>query len=157
MTMSEIFTLTNLWVMLIVISPIGAFQNHRTSATLYYGLLIANKQDLEFSSRGLQDSLTDPKYNWLFFLIQGVRAILIVALFYYGGITHGISSVIVVFLIAYSLTKKIFPPPDSRFWLRGILKSLINREADYRRKNDHMRADAIAEIRQRLVDLTQIN
>jgi len=154
MTANEILIPINLWVVLFLISPIGTYLNYHTEVTLYYGIVAADKEDLDLSKRGLQDSLTNPKYNWVFFAIQGIRILLIVALFYYGGLTHGIASLITVFLIAYALTRKVFPPPTSHFWLRSILKSLTNREADYRRDNDNMRADALSEIRRRLMDRT---
>ena len=144
--MFEYLVPLNLWAILVVVSPIAAFMTFHTQVTLAYGRAIASKDSLDLNPRGLQDSLTNPKYNWLFFFIHLLRILIVIGLFYIGGALHGVSSIVVIFIISYVLQKKIFPAPHNKYWAFGLVRSLANREANYRRDGDLMRADAIKDI-----------
>jgi hypothetical protein len=95
--MAEFITIQNLWIALVLITPIAAFQNYHASVRLFYGVAIASKEMLKITSRGFQDHLTNPKYNWLFFTIQALRVSLLIAIFYVGGLTHGLMSIFLCF------------------------------------------------------------
>jgi len=155
--MAEFITIQNLWIALVLITPIAAFQNYHASVRLFYGVAIASKEMLKITSRGFQDHLTNPKYNWLFFTIQALRVSLLIAIFYVGGLTHGLMSIFFVFLVGYALIKNmILPAPNSRFWAYGLLRTVSNREADYKRNGDLLRGDEMRMVKELLINYLEV-
>ncbi|PQA79886.1 hypothetical protein C5F52_28020 [Limnohabitans sp. TS-CS-82] len=150
--MNIFLTELNLWIALILITPIASFLNHHGTVRLFYGKAIASEEMLAITPRGLQDTLSDPNYNWLFFLIQITRALVIFGLFYIGTITQGLLALFIVFIVALILQKKVLPSPNSRFWAYGLLRTISNREANYKLKGDSMRSEEMKAAKEALID-----
>jgi hypothetical protein len=156
--MDNFLTISNLWIILILITPIASFQNYHSSVRLFYGIAIASKEMLAITPRGLQDHLTNPKYNWLFFTIQAMRLLLLIFIFYVGGITHGLLSIVFAFSVGYALYKNlILPAPNSRFWAYGLLRTVSNREADYKRDGDLLRSNEMRAVKESLIEYLENN
>lgn len=150
--MSDFLTVPNLWIALILITPIAAFQNYHSLVRLFYGTAIASKEMLEITSKGYQDHLTNPKYNWLYFTIQAVRILLLIAMFYTGGLVQGTMSIFLVLLVGFAFHKNVFlPAPNSKFWSYGLLRSVSNREADYKLNGDLLRSNEMRMVKELLI------
>jgi hypothetical protein len=133
---------------LVLASLIATFQNHHGAVCLAYGRFLADADFLKGNPRGYQDAITNPKGNLWFFLIQALRLSITISIIYFGGWWHVLGTLITIFIVAYLMNKLVLPAPNSLFWAKGIITSLIRREADFKRDGDEMRYEAMKEIKE---------
>ena len=117
-----------------------------SSACLYVGKAISDTK----SKTGFQDAITPPIstniaiINWL------AAVCLLGYIFWQDGIVSGGVALIGFVIVATIAGATIIPKSDSEHFLRMIYNSLANRVANYTKSNDHMRADAAAELVSRI-------
>ena len=128
-----------LWALVVVTGSIMAFAGRVQATTLWAGRAIAPADAEELMPTGVQDAITPRWQTWVnYAYMGGMLAILIVgsAQRWYLGIVAVIVAVIVQSVVGAILPKR------AASYLKWILVDLANREADYRKQNDHMRGDA---------------
>jgi hypothetical protein len=97
--------------------------------------------------RGYQDAIAPPKLTWLSIVFYLVLFGTIITAFVDRSVSSGFVSVGVSLLTQVITGIIIHPPRKSRifknFYLKFLYRSMVNRYADYKKTNDHVRADAI--------------
>ena len=108
---------------------------------------------LELSSTktgtGYQDAITPPKLNWLSIPVYIFLILILINAFFdkTGSISLGFT-VLGIIIVTAVISGVILHPPKKppilrKFYLKTLYKSMTNRYADYKKKNDHVRADAM--------------
>ena len=98
---------------------------------------------------GFQDAISPPKLTWVAFGIYILLAILLINAFFgeSGSIVQGLIAIAVIFGTTIVTGVIIHPPSKGpvfeKFYLKILYNSMTNRYADYKKNNDHVRADAI--------------
>jgi len=115
---------------------------YKSQVYLYYGRAIVPEDELKSSPNGLQNTLTDPSTNKLFFAVNVLLVAYLIGAFYYFSF-FGVFVVIANYLSALFIMVLLLPKPSSPKWAKGIHKSLKSRESKLRLSGDEFRADAL--------------
>lgn len=121
------------------------------ATTLYVGKKIAPVDSDTLMSRGLQDAIT-PRFQDKLNLILPIAYISIVILGTFEAWYLGIVSVILVFVLSIFI-KILFIPKKMAIYVKYILHDLQNRQADYAKSGDKLRAEAAEEMAERVFEL----
>ena len=139
---------------LIILIPINgilsAYTSKFQSTTLWAGKKIASEELKDIKPNGYQDAITPKVQN----IRNILKIILSISIFIIGTIKIwylGVFGLVCVFIISNIASKCI--PDKIEFYLFKIFTSLVNREANYLKNNDEMRAEACADICYRLEKL----
>jgi hypothetical protein len=122
---------------------VSAYTGRVQAATLWIGKKIAPSGIPGAPSNGFQDAIT-PKSQTLRNVLVPV---LFLGLLVYGFLKAwyvGVSAVATALVVNAVASRAL--PNTADYWLMYVIRFLDNREADYRRDNDHMRADAAHHI-----------
>ena len=115
-------------------------------ARLYVGRAIVSETFLQKRPRGMQDAITDPSGNVLYYLGLAAFAVTLVVSGWYFHWAH-VVGLIGTCCIAAAITISVLPAPDDLRYAYKIMGNLAKREANYRKENDLMRADATKRVR----------
>jgi hypothetical protein len=118
-----------------------------TQACLFIGRAISDFD----SKKGLQDAVTPPSWANMGLVLYALIIGGVVFIFWVSGIIHGFV-IIGILIIASILTSKLLPNPEAGIWIRLVYSSLVNRVADYAKKNDQMRSNAAQDLVSRIED-----
>lgn len=136
----------HLFYALLIVGTIflGAYTANFQESTLLFGKMLA--PDNELLPAGYQDAITPNAQNTrniIYFL-------LLAAVFIYGIISfqwwQGILFFFLTFFIGIPLAKRLLPKPGTSHFYEKIKRSLLKRQASYRKANDAMREEAINEV-----------
>lgn len=132
---------------------IGAFAGNMQAVTLFLGRKLAPIGTEAISSRGIQDALT-PRIQDRFntYLPIAYLSILITGSLYKWFL--GILCLVLSFIIMIFI-KKIFPQ-DLLFYTKIIFWDLTNREADYQKNGDIIRAEAAHSFSQSIASYMEL-
>lgn len=122
-----------------IVGAVYAFAGNMQAATLWASRKLSPAGNESMMPEGIQDAITPPWLTRLNILwMVGLLAILVGGSLsrWYLGILG-----IVLFIFFCVIIEKILPKQLAAY-IRHIAVSLANREADYRKANDAMRADA---------------
>jgi hypothetical protein len=101
-------------------------------------------------ARNIQNAVTPPLAGTLGLILQLAFIGCLVAVFFVHGWLLGFLSIPVSFLILGIAAKVLMPAPESEFFRGMILRSLMNRYADYRKGGDIVRAQAVDDLLERM-------
>lgn len=135
-----------LYAMALFLGACLGFESRYSVARLYVGRAIAPETFLQKHHRGMQDAITDPSGNVLFYVGHAAIAIILVVSGWYFYWAH-IVGLIGICCIAAAITISVMPAPDDLRYAYKIMGNLAKREANYRKENDLMRADAAKRVR----------
>jgi hypothetical protein len=135
-----------LWFAVVGLGVIVRFGLGQIEACRVIGLEIAEIKH----GTGCQDAITPPASTNRALLSWAASAGLIGWMFWSMGIGQGVLASGLFLTSGTIAGLTIVPKPDSPFWVRIIYRSLVTRIADYRKANDHMRADAAEDLAQRI-------
>ncbi len=136
-----------LLTMLTLLSIVFAYMNYKTQVYLYYGRALASEEHLKVEKNGYQTAIMDPSTDKWFFVVGALFFINIIAIFYLLGFIFGVLSVVNYFVIMF-IVRLVLPRENSPKWAMGIYRSIVRREADFKRDGDELRYEAIKHIRQ---------
>jgi len=101
---------------------------------------------------GYQNAITPPKLNWFSYAVYILLAIFLINTFLdkSGSTSQGFTALGIV-IGTMIISGIIMHPPNKtplfqKFYLRTLYSSMTNRFADYKKNNDHVRADAIESL-----------
>jgi hypothetical protein len=129
---------------------LGAYTSRVQATTLWAGKILAGYEFSQQMPRGFQDAIT-PKSQTIRNLVVHLSFILILV---FGSLQAWYLGIVALFAayLTYMIAA-ILIPDDLEYYLLRLISKLDNREADYRKNNDVMRADAAHEMSVRLKDL----
>lgn len=125
----------------LIVSAILAYQLRFTESTKYNGVRIA-KDD---SNTGLQNAITPPMSSNLGLLVYALTICFLGYCFYSLGWKYGIAFLFGLF-VCTALVGVFLPKPESNHFYNIIIRSLMNRYANYKKTGDSVRASAIKDI-----------
>jgi len=126
-------------VLVVATGVVASYTARFQATTLWAGKKLAGKELSEQMPRGFQDAITPESQNRRNML----NFALYVAIMVLGSIQAWYAGVIAIIatLVASAIADR-FIPNDLEYYLIRVAWALDNREADYRKQNDLMRADA---------------
>lgn len=141
------------WFVIVVCGGIlSAYTSKYQEVTLWAGKMVSPPGSDHLNPTGSQDAIT-PK-------AQGRRNVLNIGFYIvtlvlgtYLNWWQGVLGVI-VFVVVHSIFK-YFMPNTIEYYLRPIIHSIANREADFLKRGDHMRAEAARAFFIRLTELLE--
>jgi hypothetical protein len=134
--------------MLYVVSLAFGYVTRFTEATLQLGRTLSKVKEGNIGfrlARGFQDAITPPIFTKFAIAVYVFTGLVLGFGFYHFGILIELLSVALFFLFVL-LNQPFMPKPDSSHFRNLILRSMINRHANYMKDRDYMRADVMAEI-----------
>jgi hypothetical protein len=129
------------FISLIPVALVSGYFQRFTRATLLLGKSLSDTD----SPRGFQDAITPPwqtKCTLICFLLSITG---IAFGFYQFGWMHGGLAIIFLF-IGTGIFASLMPRPDSFHFKIMIVRSMMNRYANYVKANDQMRASAMKQL-----------
>ena len=125
------------------------FNARQSQASFILGRAICDNSFLKDNPRGVQDAISDPRLTWIFLSAHLILLLTILGSFYTQGWLFGVLISVFAALIVFLTQSIIQPIPSEKFAFRtaGVL---ARREADFRWKNDLMRAEAAKNFRERI-------
>lgn len=129
---------------------IASYTNKVQATTLWAGKILAGNEFAEQLPTGFQDAITPKSQNTRNLLLP----ILLISILVFGSFQAwylGVTALIVTFFI-YVIAAR-FISDDLEYYLLRLISAMDNREADYRKNNDSLRADAAHEMSEQLRDL----
>ena len=128
-----------LTVLVVTTGVLASYTARFQATTLWAGKVLAGKELSEQMPRGFQDAITPKNQN---------RRNTIIPILYLAIIVLGCMqawyvciAAVIVALVAGAIADR-FIPDKLEYYLLRVAWALDNREADYRKENDLMRADA---------------
>lgn len=122
-----------------------AFELNSVRAALLIGEEIAGPS----GARHIQDAVTPPLATVFGIIIHLSYLVCLVWVFFVHGWLLGIIFIPVSF-IAVGIVKKIIPSPDGEFFRGIIVRSMMNRYADFEKEGDPIRSRAMADLLDKL-------
>ena len=117
------------------------------------GLELSNEKD----GTGFQNAITPPWFSTLALIIYGLSIFFIVSGFHKYSITTGFLYLGVYFITLVIVGAILFRPntlsPLAKPFYHIVLNSIVNRHANYIKKNDKIRADAMKIVLDRFKDV----
>lgn len=126
-------------VLVVTTGILASYTARFQATTLWAGKKLAGKQLSEQMPRGFQDAIT-PKSQDKRNMITPVSYVVIIVLGCIQAWYVGIVAIIGALFVGAIADR--FIPDKLEYYLLRVAWALDNREADYRKKNDMMRADA---------------
>jgi len=142
--------LVALIILVVVCGTLWPYARRVHATSLWAGRKIAAPEFLAQNPAGLQSAIMPKRQRWLNLLVLTLSVVIPVYGWWqawYLGIAALLANNVVMTIAGY------FTSNNLEIYLIGITLSLLGREADFRKKNDHMRADVAQDIRQLLDDL----
>jgi hypothetical protein len=136
----------DLWVLLYVASLMFEYEIRFTEATVIFGRSLSPPEFLKMTPTGFQDAITPP-YSTKLAIAMYIFVVLIFGYgFYENGFLIGLISAVVFFVFVLVNRLFLIPKPDGEHFRKIILRSMINRHADYLKIGDNVRAGVMAEF-----------
>ena len=133
------------YIVLIIISVLFRFDLDFINFTKVVGMQLSTTK----TGTGYQDAISPPKLTWVTFGIYILLAIFLINAFFgeSGSIVQGFIAIGIIFGTTIVTGVIIHPPGKGpifrKFFLKVLYHSMTNRYADYKKNNDHGRADAM--------------
>ena len=134
------------WILLYIASLLFAYETRFTEATLLLGKSLSTPDFLKVTPTGFQDAITPPYSTKLAIAMYLFVFIVFVYGFYEHGLLIGLVSVAVFWFFVLLNRLFLIPKPDGEHFRKIILRSMINRHADYLKNGDAVRAGVMAEF-----------
>ena len=117
------------------------------------GLELSNNKD----GTGFQNAITPPWFSILAFSIYGCSIFVIISGFIKYSLTTGFLYLGIYFLTLVIIGATLFKPnslsPLAKPFYHIVLNSIVNRHANYTKKNDKIRADAMKIVMDRFKEV----
>jgi hypothetical protein len=133
-----------LWISILVILPPLAYSLQFTEATRLFGRALSDSD----SATGFQAAISPPWETAVGLPIYGLTLTVIGASWYEFGFGRAMLTMITLF-VGLSIGRRLLPKPESLHFKVLIIQSMANRYANYVRKGDLIRGNAMKMLLQR--------
>ena len=134
-----------------ILGCLSSYGSRWQATSLWAGKALAPADSVSAMPRGIQDALMHGPESWFGIAVPFTVICLGIASFWIAWWTP--IALWFVYGLAWTLADRTFVPRSLDWYLLRFQNILANREADFAKRSDALRADATKSIRESLVDL----